>query len=131
MSLRRLAMLAALLWLGTTPVRAEHWVESGRDSVRGEAGTVYLDLDVQSPRAGYAKFRAKFVFDAVQTNPVNTLKYKEIRSSFEANCTTLKIQHLLSTMYGPQGGVQFQVEGDKIQSEPDVKTARRMCDRLR
>jgi hypothetical protein len=127
MRLRSCLALASLVSIGAGPALAENWVPVKAGFFHGARGMTYVDTDVQELRKGSVKFRGKFVLDVAQTNPDNMLKYKEIRSSFEANCTPLKIRHLLSTFYGPKSGVQFQLSGEQIPVATYVRVAKEAC----
>ena len=124
-------LVPAVLALAAGPAQAEHWITLKRSHFRGDRATAYLDTDVQQTRKGYAKIRGKLILDEVQTDPDSGLKYKEIRSLVEVNCNTLQMRHVMSTLYGPKGGVLAQLSGKQVPIGNYAESARNICERVR
>jgi hypothetical protein len=116
LTLVELGMIAALfVWNGgkldTSSVygaTADPWIRLQRLRLDGEPAIVYLERDWEKRDQRRIKFRLKYVYDAVQVHEQTTLKYKEFQVAMEVNCGTGRTRHLLTTLYGPQGGALMQ-----------------------
>jgi hypothetical protein len=106
---------------------AEPWVRLQRTRLDGERGVVYLERGWEKRAENRIKFRLKFVYDDVQTDVETTLRYKEFQVAMEVNCGTGNVRHLLTTLYGPQGGVLSQVNGSLLEEETNGLLGRSVC----
>jgi hypothetical protein len=107
---------------------ADPWLRLQRTRLDGERGVVYLERGWERRAEKRFKFRLKFVFDEVQTDVETTLRYKEFQVAMEVNCGTGSVRHLLTTLYGPKGGVLTQFSGSLLTEETNGALGRSVCD---